>query len=96
MNSASKSAARGRSKDMQVSSDRIDEFIDLWERAFGERITRTLPSDQGGHSAQEQRRPSAAASRELGGSEPARRRFVGLAQIGVSNKCCLSTQLRDS
>ena len=25
---------------MQVPNDRIDEFIDLWERAFGERITR--------------------------------------------------------
>jgi len=25
---------------MQVLNDRIDEFIDLWGRAFGERITR--------------------------------------------------------
>jgi hypothetical protein len=25
---------------MQVPNHRIDEFIDLWERAFGERITR--------------------------------------------------------
>ena len=25
---------------MQVPIDRIDEFITLWERAFGERITR--------------------------------------------------------
>jgi hypothetical protein len=25
---------------MQISNDRIDEFIDLWERAFGERIRR--------------------------------------------------------
>jgi hypothetical protein len=25
---------------MKVSDERIDEFIELWERAFGERITR--------------------------------------------------------
>jgi hypothetical protein len=25
---------------MQIPNDRIDQFIDLWERAFGERISR--------------------------------------------------------